>query len=83
MEFGKSPRRPHCCVRSSPDHVPALFLLFLHRNYLSKEWFLQRDTWGKSSLASQIGDVLGTSAPVNGSEKPLPTPPPSESEKAV
>ena len=54
-----------------------------HRNYLSKEWFLQRETWGKSSLASQIGDVLGTSAPVNGSEKPLPTPPPSESEKAV
>ncbi|KAL7414437.1 tryptophan synthase beta subunit-like PLP-dependent enzyme [Mrakia frigida] len=52
------------------------------RNYLSKEWFLQRSTWGKSDLATQIGEILG---PRDGEkvEKALPSPPDSDAEKAV
>lgn len=64
--------------RRVADSLRSLF----HRNYLSKEWFLQRSTWGKSDLATQIGEILG---PRDGEkvEKALPSPPDSDAEKAV
>lgn len=77
------PRLRYDFIPSDALLTPRISFLVRRRNYLSKEWFLQRSTWGQSDLAAQIGAILG---PREGEklEKPLPSPPKDdESEKAV